>query len=243
MTQTRFSSCPAFTLVETLVSVAIVAILAILVIAGTNRFIRQGSGVVCASNMRQTATAILQYANDNGGYFPPIQDTDGIKSWVNTIVAYMDANPSNELQKWNATRRVMRCPELRRVTGKLTGKTSEDQYTIHQMRNFAMNAFLGPGTAMPTNWRTLASVIRPSDTMLLTESGLGVTGDCVGVMDNYWIGQSTLDENLKLRPGVHDGANNIAWCDGHISKWKNVSLLQKAPYRDGSTEDKWTGRK
>lgn len=243
MSPTRFSSSQAFTLVETLVSVAVIAILAVLVFAGANRFLRQGSGVVCASNMRQTASAILQYANDNGGYFPPIQDTDGIKSWVNTVVAYMDANPNNELQKWNATRRVMRCPELRRVTGKLTGKTSEDQYTIHQMRNFAMNVFLGPGTAMPTNWRTLSSVVRPSDTMLLTESGLGVTGDCVGVMDNYWIGQSTLDENRQLRPGVHDGANNIAWCDGHISKWKNVSLLQKAPYRDGSTEDKWTGRK
>jgi len=243
MSQTRFSSSHAFTLVETLVSVAIIAILAVLVFAGANRFLSKGSDVVCASNMRQTAGAILQYANDNGGYFPPIQDTDGIKSWVNTVVAYMGADPNNELAKWRATRMYMRCPSHRQFTAKRTGKISEDAYTIHQLRNFAMNTFLGPYKESPANWRTLASVNRPSETILLSEAGLYLDGTCTGILNDYTIKQSTMDADGNLRPGVHAGANNIAWCDGHISKWKDVFLLTKEPYKYSKSEDRWTGNR
>lgn len=243
MSQPRFPSRQAFTLVELLVSTTIIAVLAALVFAGGNRFLRKGEDVVCANNMRQTAAAILQYANENNGYFPPIQDTDGIKSWANTVVAYLGADPNNEMAKWKATLKYMRCPSHRRFTARITGKTSEDQYIIHELRNFGMNTFLGPSAQLPTNWRTLSSINRPSETMLLTESGLQMSGRCVGILDNYWLGQSTLDTNGHIRPGVHEGANNIAWCDGHVSKWKDVSLLQKHPYRDGGTQDLWRGQR
>jgi len=39
---------------------------------------------------------------------------------------------------------------------------------------------------------------------------------------------------------VHSGGNNILWCDGHVSRWDDVNLLVKEPYRTTNSEDKWT---
>jgi len=60
----------AFTLVELLVVVAIIAILAALGIPLIKSTIEKGNSTKCVNNLRQIGLAIVQYTADNDGYLP-----------------------------------------------------------------------------------------------------------------------------------------------------------------------------
>lgn len=74
----RRASPAGFTLIELLASIAIVGILAAILTATVSRVRANSRGAVCLSNMRQIATAMQLYANDNQRYLPgPIYQLQG----------------------------------------------------------------------------------------------------------------------------------------------------------------------
>ncbi len=88
----------AFTLIEMLVVVAIIAILAAMLIPAISRAKEGGRAVRCASNLRQLQIATMNYATDRGG-LPPAFSTwqqgyndDGSSYWVHSAgwVAWWD---------------------------------------------------------------------------------------------------------------------------------------------------------
>lgn len=66
--------CYAFTLVELLVVVAIIALLVSILLPTLNKAKEQTSRVICASNLRNCGTALHLYTASNNGYFPPHYD-------------------------------------------------------------------------------------------------------------------------------------------------------------------------
>ena len=77
---------PAFTLVELLVVIALLAVLASLAYAGAGVVIGKGQAAKCLSNMRQIGAAMQMFANDHDGRLPGT--AHGV-SWTNSLGAYL----------------------------------------------------------------------------------------------------------------------------------------------------------
>ena len=66
----RSTSANAFTLIELLVVIAIIALLAALIFPAVSSSLAKSKRLSCLNNIKQLATASIQYSSENGGWMP-----------------------------------------------------------------------------------------------------------------------------------------------------------------------------
>ena len=141
----------AFTLVELLVVIGIIAVLIGILLPALNKARRSAATLQCASNMRQISNAMLMYINANKGKFPICQASGGAVPpngwwWPTELVRgkYIQAPSiypgpgSTASQRTFNSNNVFRCPE---GISEEMGPTSGGDYPTDLGNNgFAINA-------------------------------------------------------------------------------------------------------
>lgn len=190
----------AFTLVELLVAIAVIAILAALLLPTLAKARERARRARCASNLRQIAMASFMYVDDHEHTFP-IQPDDGVPVLAiggHGTNFYDQLNPYlNQLAIWI-------CPSTRPAPGELM--------------SYHMNGFI-----ITTSGFQQSGIRQPSDTLLIGESG-GTR------WNQAYLRPDQHGDYLYDRPQLtHNGGGNATFADGHVtwyhdSNWNSNSF-------------------
>src|SRR4051794_31592444 len=115
-TRNNFTSCrTAFTLVELMVVIGIIAVLISILLPALGKVRDQGRAVTCSSNLRQIAHGIEVYVTQNDGHFAAYKNWGKWQSPTNPA-ARIDPNDANAYwgvayaRAGGLTKEVFNCP-------------------------------------------------------------------------------------------------------------------------------------
>lgn len=213
----------AFTLVELIVVVAIIATLAALVLAGLHTIRHQADATHSASNIRALAQANIAYHAENGRYCPA-DDRRNNRRWHGARRPGGKFDPTQGYLSpyLGKTRRVTQCPVFQDM---LKGAESFEEGT----GGYGYNASYIGGTPA-WKWNSdgtreaavAASVEQPASTVMFTSTayaranGLQEYPYCEPPYWDFGSGPS----GARPSPTVHfrfEGKAVVAWCDGHVT--------------------------
>lgn len=206
----------AFTLIELLVVVAIIAVLAAFlfpVFASAREKSRQAS---CASNLRQLATAMTMYAQDN----------DETYAWTDHYAGVISPTYGNYWQAmiypYVKSAQVYLCPTAGQS---VVGYDPLADQRVYDTATYSINVL-----AFPDDFGTPASVIpQPSKLIMLGDSDAGAIGPPHYLFRFY-----------MYYTNRHSGGCNLAFVDGHV-KWSPVDkyFTKVGPPREARVYPYW----
>jgi prepilin-type processing-associated H-X9-DG protein/prepilin-type N-terminal cleavage/methylation domain-containing protein len=230
----------AFTLVELLVVISVIAVLTAILMPVLGGARQRGKSIVCLSNMRQMAIASQGYINSNEGSYPIAYM---YKSEGSTFISY--AWDFTTIQNWSPFERkvipgslwegqtiekVQQCPSFKGDSTWLA-----DPYTGYNYNT----SFIGHGQSETCPNPARADMVRKPDRCALFGDGQWKNG-ANKFMRSPW--QSECDTFPFRYAGTqgfrHNGKTNVAYCDGHTATvnkcYKNTELAQIAEIAEGT---------
>jgi prepilin-type N-terminal cleavage/methylation domain-containing protein/prepilin-type processing-associated H-X9-DG protein len=251
--QCRRTSRPAFTLIELIVVIGIIALLIALVLPLLSKVRRQAQQVSCLSNLRQMGTALIVYGHQNRGSFPA--PGNRIREQVEDWVYWQPGRDETEgriFRYLGGDLRVLKCPS------DATGRASQPTYPFSYSVN---NRFTGDSSygQFGSIWSTppcrLTEVVESSRKVMAIEEDLSGINDgmwCAGGMDSslFWTSLVSVlhDKGKEYGFGAgqnpdynsaHGGRGNVVFADGHGEFIERVKLLAAGNYDPRNRNGPW----
>jgi prepilin-type N-terminal cleavage/methylation domain-containing protein/prepilin-type processing-associated H-X9-DG protein len=201
----------AFTLVEVLVVIAVIALIAAMLLPALSKARQSGRRTACASNLRQLSVAVSLYAGENEGDYPPVNQTNHWPAQLHRGYENFD---------------VLLCPSDRTPPARDVGVRPDDA-----PRSYVMNLFrdhfassLSAADIQRFNSGQFAGTINegsvgvPSDTIVFGEKRTGVKDfyfDLAGIFSGRE--HAVLEQRRHMRTSRNgSGGSNYAFVDGSV---------------------------
>lgn len=236
----------AFTLVELLVVVGIIAVLVAILLPALSRARQAANSIACQSNLRQIGLALLLYTDGNKGKYPYCQNSSG-NQWFPALSAVLTGQDGAPYAQ------VFKCPSVVLEGGDV-------HYTVHS------NLFPDATHLNDPNWRLRAGTVaemqkRGTETVLVFDAAQMDNGNADahgwavdGIWDFYdespdnyvvpWIWPDGMDTDgsagsmgyqcqVRYRHGITGAARgntsrraNFLFGDGHVGNLAYGELLK-----------------
>jgi prepilin-type N-terminal cleavage/methylation domain-containing protein/prepilin-type processing-associated H-X9-DG protein len=240
----------AFTLVELLVVIAVVAILAGILLPTLAKSKARAQTIFCLNNTRQLTEAWMMYADDHSGRLVYNLGTDAtntvFKAGLGRPTVTMSANWANNVLDWQSSNsdntnaakmvgggvgpyisdsiKVYHCPS----DHALSTQQKRAGWFPSRVRSYSMNAMIGDAGAISrSGWNTN----NPGYIQFFTSASIVQPADIFvfldehpdSIDDGYFINRVSERKWTDLPASYHDGAACFSFADGHAEphSWRS----------------------
>jgi prepilin-type N-terminal cleavage/methylation domain-containing protein len=233
----------AFTLIELVVVVAIIALLAALLLPAVTKSKAKAHGIYCLSNTRQLTLGWLLYANDHDGKLCPNR-INSFESWVAGVLDFDNSNTDNTNVQYLVNSRYAKLAPYVNSAGSF--KCPSDKSTVgyrHRLarvRSFSMNHAVGaneqqgqlPFGSGWTIYKKSDDITSPSPSQLwvFIDEHPDSIDDGRFVVDSERQGAAA--QLISFPANFHSGASSLSFTDGHseFHKWRDERTLYHNRY-------------
>jgi prepilin-type N-terminal cleavage/methylation domain-containing protein/prepilin-type processing-associated H-X9-DG protein len=239
----------AFTIIELLVVVAVIAILAGMLLPALAKSRSKAQGIFCLNNSKQLVLAWTLYADDHRGRLPYNLGGDarsrGVAqrtnlNWVNNILTWeLDSDNTNlttiteaSLGPYaNRVTSIYRCP-ADNVLSDIQRRAGWQA----RVRSYSMNAMVGDAGDLSESgynvnnpdyvqFFSLTAIPNPAQVFVFLDEHPD------SINDGYFVNKAYYTEWLDLPASYHNGAASFSFADGHAETHQWRSDVTKPPAR------------
>ena len=228
--------CGAFTIIEVLSVISIIALLVAMLLPGLAKARAQAGATVCRSNIRQIALANGLYAQESGGVYVAgapwfrrnLHRWHGVRDNVSEV---FDGSRGPLVPYLGLDAQIRRCPTFH--PEKPGFETGNGGYGYNNAYVGVQTALLPGGAARVTS--DLAGVYgdqvrRPGEAVMFTDAAFAAEA-----LIEYSFAEPRFHPEFASRadPSVHfrhEGTANVAWCDGHVSAHRRTFTWSSGLY-------------
>ncbi|MDB5326505.1 MAG: N-terminal cleavage protein [Phycisphaerales bacterium] len=232
----------AFTLVELLVVIGIIAVLISILLPSLNKARAMARTAVCMSNLRVLGQATAMYVNEKKGFLPYPTTTFGEESlWYNCLDRYLAGREDKSRTGVAAGRMYTpykQCVVWNSFDGNRTGQGQDG--LREYAKTYKWNSNLRHNN--PYSYAKITEVPQSSNFVMIAD---GISLDQVGnIISQYDSGQLSIGINDQNDTGVavrHNGGANICFVDGHAENVRLKTFKNRLTNDPKSLVDRWEG--